>query len=131
MWDVFCGNTGAGGAGGVGGDPPPVHEYMGCEVNLLSANKNQEGKGAGGQAVKGKATDGWLGGMPGLKSFAPIFKAQTESESDASSTAESESETEAESESTTDASSESDSSSETKSETDTVAEAKSESATEK
>ena len=49
MWDVFCGNNMEGGAGGgAGGAPPPVHEYMGCEVNLLSANKNQEGKGAGG-----------------------------------------------------------------------------------
>ena len=131
MWDVFCGTNKGGGGGG--GGTPPVHEYMGSEVNLLSANKNQEGKGAGGQAVKGKATDGWLGGMPGLKTFAPIFKAQTESDADATSTAASE--TEAESESSTDASTESDSSGESKSQTDTESsaetESKSENATEK
>ena len=40
--------SGAGGGGGGGGGPPPVYENMGSEVNLLSANKNQEGKGAGG-----------------------------------------------------------------------------------
>ena len=60
------GGGGGDGDGPGGGGPPPVHEYMGSEVNLLSANKNQEGKGAGGQPVKGKPADGWLGSMPGL-----------------------------------------------------------------
>ena len=62
-------------AGGGGGAPDPVHEYMGSEVNLLSANKNAEGKGAGGAPMSKDGTDEWLGGMPGLKSFSPIFKA--------------------------------------------------------
>ena len=44
--------------------------------------------------MKGKATDGWLGGMPGLKTFAPIFKAQTDTDSDATSAATSETEAE-------------------------------------
>ena len=60
---------------GPSGSTPPLHEYMGCEVNLLSANKNAEGKGAGGAPMSKDGTDEWLGGMPGLKSFSPIFKA--------------------------------------------------------
>ena len=55
--DKFFGAPGGGGGGGAGGgsgDPPPVHENMGSEINLLSANKNQEGQGAGGQPMKGK-----------------------------------------------------------------------------
>ena len=46
--------------------PPPKHEYMGCEVNLLSANQNAEGKGSGGAPMNKGATDAWLGGMPGM-----------------------------------------------------------------
>ena len=55
--------------------PPAKYEYMGSEVNLLSANKNAEGKGAGGAPPSKGGTDAWLGGMPGLKQFSPIFKA--------------------------------------------------------
>ena len=46
---------------------------MGCEVNLLSANKNAEGAGAGGGGGgprgggPSSGTDAWLGGMPGMK----------------------------------------------------------------
>ena len=49
--------------------PPPKYENMGCEVNLLSANKNSEGAGAGGGGGGGPSsgTDAWLGGMPGMK----------------------------------------------------------------
>ena len=82
-------------AGGGGGAPDPVHEYMGSEVNLLSANKNQEGKGAGGSKMEGEGTDAWLGAMPGLKQFGPIFQGQTNSETDGESSTESETRSEA------------------------------------
>ena len=81
-------------AGGGGGAPDPVHEYMGSEVNLLSANKNQEGKGAGGSKME-DSTDAWLGAMPGLKQFGPIFQGQTNSETDGESSTESETKSEA------------------------------------
>ena len=53
---------------------PPTNEYMGSDVQLISANKNCEGQKAGGLPSK-SGDDAWLGGMPGMKSFAPIFKA--------------------------------------------------------
>eukprot|EP00353_Schmidingerella_taraikaensis_P010176 CAMPEP_0185577766 /NCGR_PEP_ID=MMETSP0434-20130131/10968_1 /TAXON_ID=626734 ORGANISM="Favella taraikaensis, Strain Fe Narragansett Bay" /NCGR_SAMPLE_ID=MMETSP0434 /ASSEMBLY_ACC=CAM_ASM_000379 /LENGTH=157 /DNA_ID=CAMNT_0028195421 /DNA_START=12 /DNA_END=485 /DNA_ORIENTATION=- len=62
--------------------PSPNNEYMGCEVNLLSANKNQEGKGAAGGSGGGGGTDAWLGNMPGLKQFGSIFNAQTGTETE-------------------------------------------------
>lgn len=101
MESFFGAPKSAGGGGGGGGGTPAVWENMGCEVNLLSANKNQEGKGAGGQAVKGGATDGWLGGMPGMGAFAPIFKAQTDNEAQAGSEIESKTESKSETESKT------------------------------
>ena len=56
-----------------GKGPPPKHEYLGCEVNLLSANKNAEGAGAGGGGGgprgggPSSVNDAWLAGMPGIK----------------------------------------------------------------
>ena len=52
---------------------PPMYEVMGTDINLISANKHAEGKGAGGGG--GGGDNAWLGGMPGLQSFSPIFKA--------------------------------------------------------
>ena len=57
---------------------PPMYEVMGTDINLISANKHAEGKGATGGG--GGGDTGWLGGMPGLSSFKPIFQGQTESE---------------------------------------------------
>ena len=51
--------------------------------------------------MKGGATDGWLGSMPGLKTFAPIFKAQTDNEAQAGSEVESTTESKLETESKT------------------------------
>ena len=56
-----------------------MYEVMGTDINLISANKHQEGKGAGGGGGGGGG-DGWLGSMPGLGSFKPIFQAQNDSE---------------------------------------------------
>ena len=56
-----------------------MYEVMGTDINLISANKHAEGKGAGGGGGGGGG-DGWLGSMPGLGSFKPIFQAQVESE---------------------------------------------------
>ena len=86
---------------------PPLYEVMGTDVNLISANKHAEGKGAGGGGGGGGG-DGWLGNMPGLSSFKPIFSSQTDAESaeegdidavNAQSEAATETETEAEVES--------------------------------
>ena len=62
--------------GGVSGSSPIPHarEYMGCEVNLIGANKNAEGEGAGAEKARTKE-EAWLGGMPGMKQFADIFGA--------------------------------------------------------
>ena len=59
---------------------PPLYEVMGTDVNLISANKHAEGKGAGGGGGGGGG-DGWLGNMPGLSTFKPIFSSQTDVES--------------------------------------------------
>ena len=115
-----------GGGGPNGGAPPPVHEYMGSEVNLLSANKNQEGKGAGGSKMGGDSTDAWLGAMPGLKQFGPIFQGQTNSETDGESSTESETNSEATSETET----KSETSSETSTETEVKADAETKTETE-
>ena len=113
MWKEF---TGANGNSGGRAGPAPKHEYMGCEVNLLSANKNQEGKGAGGMPPSGGGDAAWLGGMPGMSSFAPIFKAQTENQTDGE--AKSETKTESESKSENSAETTSDSSNEVEAKTD-------------
>ena len=60
--------------------PPPLVEYSGPDVNLISANKHQEGKGAIPGGGGGGGDSGWLGGLPGLTSFKSIFSAQTNSE---------------------------------------------------
>ena len=113
-----------------GGSPPPVHEYMGSEVNLLSANKNQEGKGAGGSKMGGDSTDAWLGGMPGLKQFGPIFQGQTDSEVEGESSTESETKSEAETETKSETSSETEvkADTESKSETESKSDAENETA---
>ena len=58
---------------------PPMYEVMGTDINLISANKHAEGKGASGGGGGGGDT-GWLGSMPGLSSFKPVFQAETDSE---------------------------------------------------
>ena len=96
---------------------PHAREYMGCEVNLIGANKNAEGEGAGAEKARTKE-DAWLGGMPGMKQFSDIFGAQTETSTDASAeaTAEAESSTSAETETSTETSTEASTESESKSE---------------